>query len=706
LSLFVCKITADPLPSTQTAPVDWETVRAEILSKLDLVAEYEALGVRFVRRVPTARGSLECHSIDRPDESPSAAVFLPSGVYADSGSGSKGMGFFDFALKYGDGFGKFADVLKFYAEKAGITLGKITNHGGGGFREATYLYRDATGEVAYAAFRYKLPNGKKRFSLHASDGRGGWKFGEGNMAGVAPLPYRLPELLASDPDEYPVFIVEGEKVAERAALAGRVATTNHMGAKATDKTWPSFVEHFRDRTCFVLPDADEPGRAHARKVCAYLAPVARSIKLVELPGLPAGGDLVDWLDMGHDPDELGPICSTVPDWTPDAPVMASPAAGPEQVQIDDGLPPDDDVVTVCLADVVAVPVEWLWPSRVPLGKLTLLAGEAKLGKSFLTMDFIARVSAGLEIPCGGGECMPRGSVVLLSAEDDLADTVKPRLIALGADFSKIHALTTIRISADRFGPFNLSYIPHLEKAVLRQGDTKLIVIDPVPHYVGNGTDDHKNAQTRQLLEPLKDMANRLHIAVLMVTHLNKGNGTKALNRVTGSGAYTALARSNWLVVKDKDDPKRRLFLSAGTNLCEDPAGLAYRINRETNALAWETEPVLMTADDALAASMEAKKEDIRASKGPRRSEQVQEWLAAQFVDGARILSDDLITRGKAAGFGRDSLFQAKAALGIRARKLPEDRGLWSWLPPDTSDTSTLRHFDGSDNGELPLDHPF
>jgi putative DNA primase/helicase len=241
------------------------------------------------------------------------------------------------------------------------------------------------------------------------------------------------------------------------------------------------------------------------------------------------------------------------------------------------------VVTVCLADVVAVPVEWLWPDRVPLGKLTLLAGEAKLGKSFLTMDFIARVSAGLEIPCGGGECMPRGSVVLLSAEDDLADTIKPRLIACGADFEKVHALTTIRMPNGRFGPFNLSYVPHLERAILRAGDCRLVVIDPVPHYVGNGTDDHKNAQTPPAPGAPQGPGEPAPVAVLMVTHLNKGNGTKALNRVTGSGAYTALARSNWLVVKDKDDPKRRLFLSAGTNLVEEPSGLAYRIDRETRA---------------------------------------------------------------------------------------------------------------------------
>lgn len=700
MTLFAGKAIGGEGQPPKDATIDWSKIKADVVSRLDVAAEYATLGVKYTRSTPDVKARRECHAIGRPDLAPSAFVNVTTGVYHDSGGEGESLHLFAFAVRHG-GFGRWIDAARHYAEKAGVSLGKVESKSGGRTLEARFDYLDDLGSVRYTVFRYVLPNGKKTFTQHPPDGKGAWKWGAGCMDGVSPLPYRLPSLL--DDLDSTIYIAEGEKAVGALVSAGALATTNHGGTGSTDKVWPRILEYFRGRDVIVIPDNDSAGRHHANKVCVYLAPVAKRVRLVELPGLAVKGDAFDWFSEGGTKEQLERIADATPTWTFGVFRPADPTSGEEaDPEPDDGLPPNNDVTTVCLADVVAVPVEWLWPDRVPLGKLTLLAGEAKMGKSFLTMDFIARVSAGLEIPCGGGECMPVGSVVLLSAEDDLADTIKPRLVACGADFSKIHALTTIRLPNGQFGPFNLSYVPHLERAVVRTGDCKLIVIDPVPHYVGNGTDDHKNAQTRQLLEPLKDLANRLKVAVLMVTHLNKGTGTKALNRVTGSGAYTALARSNWLVVKDKDDHKRRLFLSAGTNLVEDPSGLAYRIGRDTKKVEWEDAPVMMTADEALAASLEAKKEEETPKVNKR--EQAKAWLADLLSEGKRLPSEEIFALAIAAGFTKDSMYKAKDALGIVPRPWSDQDRKWTWrLPPIDSVgevTKTQSHEVITD------DHPF
>jgi putative DNA primase/helicase len=303
-----------PRSSAPLAP-DLETIKRSILSRLDVAAEFAALGVRFTSTRVSAKGWRECWAVGRKDDVPSAAVNVNSAVYHDSGGEGATLNLWDFALTYGD-FGQFRDVLKHYAGKAGVPLGKIPTHARGRIREAIYLYRDAYGSVRYAVFRYREPNGKKSFTQHPSDGRGGWKYGSGCMDGVEPLPYRLPELLASPASDL-VFVVEGEKDADRLAGLGLVATTNHQGAQSTERTWPRFLEYFAGRHCVIIPDNDSGGKKHARRVAELLRPIAGSVKLLELPGLPAKGDVSDWLDAGSGPAELVALAEAAPLWKPE-----------------------------------------------------------------------------------------------------------------------------------------------------------------------------------------------------------------------------------------------------------------------------------------------------------------------------------------------------------------------------------------------------
>jgi hypothetical protein len=178
--------------------------------------------------------------------------------------------------------------------------------GGRGSIAATYDYRDEQGAMRYQVVRFD----PKDFRQRTPDGVGGWEW---RLNGVRRLLYRLPELLAA-PDDALVFVVEGEKDVDRLAELGLVATTNAQGAGK----WATVAELARavlgSRRIVVLPDNDGPGRKHAEDIARSLSGVASSVKVLELPGLPAKGDVSDWLEAGGSAAQLLEIAASAPEW--------------------------------------------------------------------------------------------------------------------------------------------------------------------------------------------------------------------------------------------------------------------------------------------------------------------------------------------------------------------------------------------------------
>jgi len=172
----------------------------------------------------------------------------------------------------------------------------------------TYDYRDAAGHVIFQKVRYE----PKTFAIRRPDGRGGYIWGLGD---VAPVLYRLPQLIDPAADWQPVYICEGEKDADRLAGLGLAATCNFDGA---GKWRPEYNRHFVGRVVYVLADNDDAGRAHAAAVATNLHDVAQAVKVVNLPGLPNRGDVSDWLDMGHTKEGLERECLLSPKWEPAA----------------------------------------------------------------------------------------------------------------------------------------------------------------------------------------------------------------------------------------------------------------------------------------------------------------------------------------------------------------------------------------------------
>ena len=233
-----------------------------------------------------------------------------------------------------------------------------------------------------------------------------------------------------------------------------------------------------------------------------------------LTGQPVDGELVrcgePWKAMGerladlpltNRPDALDLMLISVPDRDELMLAMAN---------IDPTKPAPEAAAVTSLAlvmrrasEIQPLPVEWLWEPRLPLGMLSLFAGDPKLGKSFVTTALAASVSRGAPLPPDNRPTEP-GSVIIMSAEDDPARTIVPRLKSAGADLRQIHTLEAVIFEDGTEAlPRLRGDIDRIEQAASRIGDCRLIVVDPVSAYLG-GIDDHKNAELRECFLPSSD----------------------------------------------------------------------------------------------------------------------------------------------------------------------------------------------------------
>lgn len=522
----------------------------------------------------------------------------------------------------------------------------------------------------FAVVRVDGSEGKTFRPLHPVTG--GWAVGD--PPGKLPL-YKLPEL--ATPSR--VFVCEGEKATDAARALGLPATTSAHGSKAANKSdWTVLA----GRDVVVIPDHDEAGERYAcdvAKILLELIPAAsvRFVRLTELwPEIPVGGDVADYVsfrDSASDED----IRAGLEGLADKAPLLSIDSIGAQQKGVSTYEHQWAQPVLVRASDVKPERLSWLWPGRVPQGKLTLLAGDPSLGKSLITTDMAARVSIGMPWPDVRSLPMAAGSAILLSAEDDPADTIIPRLISADADLARVHLLQTVRRPDGRHGLFTLDDLPALHQAVETVGDVRLIVIDPVSAYCGS-SDSHKNAEIRGLLAPLAQLSQEHRVAVVIVTHLTKSYGGKALYRAMGSLAFIAAARAAWIVVADPDDPARRFMLAVKSNLGPSIDGLAYRI-RQSDApelgnppcVGWESEPVTVNPDSVLAS--EGKHDDKREARSL-----VAEWLQELLANGP-VASDEVKNAANEAGHSWSTVRRAKDRIGIRVRRIgfgPD--GKWSW----------------------------
>jgi archaellum biogenesis ATPase FlaH len=338
---------------------------------------------------------------------------------------------------------------------------------------------------------------------------------------------------------------------------------------------------------------------------------------------------------------------------------------------------------VRFAEIQPKPLRWVWRDRIPAGKLSLIVGDPDKGKSLITLDMAARITTGRPFPDGAPS--ERGSVIILSAEDDSEDTIRPRLDAAGADVSRVHWLEAVRV-VQRDGKqgertFSLeSDIEALADAVKQEPDVRLIVIDPISAYLG-GADSHKNSEVRGLLAPLKEFTARTGVTVLGITHLRKSSGP-AIHRSIDSIAFAAAARAVWGVAEDPEDPDKRIMLRVKGNLSHNPGGLAYRIEELPSGIpciVWEPGAVNLQADDVLGG--------LESREDSSERHEAAQWLREFLADGPKP-TREIEKQTKGSGLRWATVRRAKDSLGIRAEK-SSFRGVWEWsLPEDAQPASS------------------
>lgn len=527
----------------------------------------------------------------------------------------------------------------------------------------TWDYKNANGKRVAKVARWDLEDGGKEYRpVHpAADG---WHVGD--PPGLWPL-YKLDEL----PREGTIFIAEGEKAADAANALGLSATTSAHGASAAAKTdWSPLA----GREVVLLPDHDQPGLKYARDVAGILCrlePPAR-VKVVALPGLPDGGDVVEFI-AARPKENPATIASSII-----AIAKASPTIDPADVN---GGP-----VVTCMADVEAQQVSWLWAGRIPMGRITLLVGKPGEGKSFLMLDLAGRLSRGLSWPDG----MPckKGHVLLITAEDGAADTIRPRLDACGADVRRVHLLSAVRrIGADgkpRELMFSLSDVDALEAALKRLPECRLVVIDPIGSFLGGAVDAHRDNEVRGVLAPIARLAAKYGPAVVIVAHRRKGGGDAADDLALGSRAFTGIARATWHLSRDPADKSRRLLLAGKNNLAPEGTGLAFSISGEPPRLQWEDAPVELSADEGVAA--EKCGEPGRPSN---ERDEAAAWLLDELKDHKDHPVKDLRDAATAVGLAWRTLQTASNVLRVVRRREGFGKG-GTWCLPAGHDEPAIR----------------
>ena len=230
---------------------------------------------------------------------------------------------------------------------------------------------------------------------------------------------------------------------------------------------------------------------------------------------------------------------------------------------------------VSAASIKPVAIRWLWPGWLAQGKLHILAGAGGTGKTTLLIGLIATITNGGRWP-DGTRCTEPGNAIIWSSEDDPGDTLVPRLAAAGADLSRVHIIqgrTNAQGDADPFDPAN--DIALLRAAAKEIGGVSLLMLDPIVSAVKG--DMHKANDVRRALQGVVDFAEQNLCAVVGISHFAKGGaGSSPTDRVIGSQAFSALARTV-LVAAKQEDSDMRVLARAKSNIGTDEGGVSYTI---------------------------------------------------------------------------------------------------------------------------------
>lgn len=307
-----------------------------------------------------------------------------------------------------------------------------------------------------------------------------------------------------------------------------------------------------------------------------------------------------------------------------------------------------------MSEIESEEVSWLWYPFIPYGKLTIVQGDPGDGKTTFVLNVAAKLSKGEAID----EAMKCGEpihIIYQTAEDGLADTVKPRLEKAGADCTRIAVID----ESDK----SLSMADERLEEALQRTNAKLLILDPIQAYLGGGMDMNRANEARDMTKRLGVLAEKYKCAIVLIGHMNKAAGNKAAYRGMGSIDFYAVARSVLLVGRIEGEPELRALVQIKNNLAAFGHSKAFRLSE--NGFDWIGDYEI-TADEVLGG----------IAPKTNKTEQAKELLRELAEEKSMLPSNEIIELAKQENISKRTLENAKKELGIRAKKI---NSIWYWV---------------------------
>ena len=306
-----------------------------------------------------------------------------------------------------------------------------------------------------------------------------------------------------------------------------------------------------------------------------------------------------------------------------------------------------------MSDIEAQEIEWLWYPYIAYGKLAIVQGDPGDGKTTLILNLAAKLTKGEGLDENMKVTEPM-NVVYQTAEDGLADTVKPRLLQAGADCERVLVIDESEKSLSMLDE-------RIEEALIKTG-ARVLILDPIQAYLGSGTDMNRANEVRNMTKRLAALAEKYKCAIILIGHMNKAAGNKAAYRGMGSIDFYAVARSVLLVGRVEGEPNIRAMVQIKNNLAEFGHAKAFRLSEEGFRWLGDYE---ITADEVL------------GGYAPKinKLEQAKDLLRELSKELEKVESNSIYDMAKEQNISKRTLENAKREMGIRAKR---ENGSWYW----------------------------
>lgn len=318
-----------------------------------------------------------------------------------------------------------------------------------------------------------------------------------------------------------------------------------------------------------------------------------------------------------------------------------------------------------MEDVVSKEVEWLWYPYIPYGKITIIEGDPGEGKTTLVLKLAAALSRGLPPPCDDDKEYEPIHIIYQTAEDEIEDTIKPRLEKAGADCSMIRVIDEtdkeLSMTDDR-----------LEQAII-ETKARLIILDPIQAYIGATVDMHRANEIRPVLKHLGIIAEKHNCAIILIGHMNKASGSKSTYRGLGSIDIQATARSVLLVARLRDKPNIRIMAHDKSSLAPAGDAIGFEMTEDNGMVC--IGPYDITIDELLSGN---------EGRGKKKLDIAENFIKEYFGSNKVIPSNEIMMEAAKRSIKRNTLLSAKKKLGITSDKEKAEDGTiyWTWVMPE------------------------